>query len=63
MKAMVQDHREDVNEFRRESKTGSDPDVKQFAARTLPTLEDHLKLAQDADKAVGASGTIKSPKK
>ena len=59
MQAMLKDHREDVNEFRHESTAGSDPDVKQFAAKTLPTLEDHLKLAQDANKAVGTSGTMK----
>jgi putative membrane protein len=58
MQAMVKDHREDVNEFRTESKSGADPDVKQWAAKTLPTLETHLKLAQDDNKAVGTSGTM-----
>ena len=37
--------------------TGKDPDVKAWAGKTLPTLEEHLKLAQDANKAVGTSGT------
>src|SRR5262249_51363821 len=46
MQAMVADHRKDVNEFRRESQTGQDTDVKSWAAKTLPTLEDHLKMAQ-----------------
>ena len=59
MQAMVKDHRADVNEFRHESKAGADADVKAFAAKTLPTLEDHLKLAQDANRAVGTSGTMK----
>ena len=59
MQAMVKDHRMDVNEFRHESTSGRDPDVKQFAAKTLPTLEDHLKQAQDANRAVGTSGTVK----
>ncbi len=58
MQAMVQDHKQDVSEFRHESTSGTDPDVKSFAAKTLPTLEDHLKLAQDANKAVGTSGTM-----
>jgi hypothetical protein len=31
--------------------------VKAWAGKTLPTLEEHLKLAQDANKAVGTSGT------
>jgi len=59
MNAMLQDHRKDVNEFRMESKSGKDADVKAFAAKTLPTLEDHLKLAQEAEKAVGTSGVKK----
>lgn len=58
MQAMLKDHREDVNEFRTESKSGSDPEVKQWAAKTLPTLETHLKLAQDDNKAVGTSGSM-----
>ena len=56
MQAMLADHRKDVAEFRTESRAGKDPDVKAWAAKTLPTLEEHLKLAQDANKAVGTSG-------
>jgi putative membrane protein len=58
MQAMVKDHRGDVSEFRTESKSGRDADVKAWAAKTLPTLEGHLKLAQDDSKAVGTSGTM-----
>lgn len=57
MRTMLADHKKDVNEFRHESTSAKDPDVKSFAAKTLPTLEDHLKLAQDANKAVGTSGS------
>ena len=56
MKAMVSDHVKDIAEFRTESRSGKDPDVKAWAARTLPTLEEHLKLARDANGAVGTSG-------
>jgi len=56
MKAMVSDHVKDVNEFRIESKSGKDPDVKVWAAYTLPTLEEHLKMARDTSGAVGTSG-------
>jgi putative membrane protein len=68
MQAMVSDHRKDVNEFRMESRSGKDAEVKAWAGKTLPTLEDHLKMAQDANKAVGTSGsmstkTTKTPKK
>jgi putative membrane protein len=56
MKAMVSDHVKDVNEFKMEAKSGKDPEVKAFAAKTLPTLEEHLKMARDANGAVGTSG-------
>ncbi|MBZ5585685.1 MAG: DUF4142 domain-containing protein [Acidobacteriia bacterium] len=49
MADMVKDHRMDVAEFRREADHGTDPDVKAFAAKTLPTLENHLKLAETTD--------------
>jgi putative membrane protein len=63
MSAMLHDHKKDVSEFKKESTSGHDADVKAFASKTLPTLEEHLKLAQDAEKAVGTSGTAKSGKK
>jgi putative membrane protein len=46
MQDMVKDHHEDVNEFRKESQSGSDPDMKAWAAKTLPTLEHHLQMAE-----------------
>jgi putative membrane protein len=56
MQEMLRDHRKDVSEFRTESKAGKDPDVKAWAAKTLPTLDEHLKMAQDTNRAVGTSG-------
>jgi putative membrane protein len=52
MRDMVSDHRTDVNEFRRESQSGSNPDLKAFAAKTLPTLEQHLSMAESTDSQV-----------
>jgi putative membrane protein len=43
---MVADHKAAVELFRRESTSGSDPDLKAFAAKTLPTLEHHLEMAK-----------------
>jgi putative membrane protein len=58
MQMMVQDHRKDVAEFRKESTSAKDADVKSFASQTLPTLEDHLKMAQQAQSSLrGASAT------
>ncbi len=60
--AMVSDHKKDVSEFRSESRSGSDNDLKSFAASTLPTLEQHLQMAQSAQHAVKQSATgHKSP--
>jgi putative membrane protein len=57
MRHMLADHRKDVNAFRTESQSGKDPEVKAWAAKTLPTLEEHLKQAQETNKAVGTSGS------
>jgi len=58
MQEMLNDHRKDVSDFRKESQSGKDPDVKAWAAKTLPTLEEHLQMAQSASRgAVGTSGT------
>jgi putative membrane protein len=46
MAEMVRDHQEDVAAFQREADTGQDPDVRAWAAKTLPVLRDHLSLAQ-----------------
>ncbi|MDQ6639163.1 MAG: DUF4142 domain-containing protein [Pseudomonadota bacterium] len=60
MDDMVADHKEDVADFKKESSAGRDNDLKSFAAKTLPTLEDHLKMAQSTDAAVkGAKSTAK----
>jgi putative membrane protein len=50
MKHMVSDHKKDVSEFKSEASKAKDPDVKQFAASTLPTLEQHLSAAQATEK-------------
>lgn len=55
MRLMVQDHRKDVNEFRRESKSAKNDQVKQFTESTLPTLQDHLKQAEQTAQTVGAA--------
>jgi putative membrane protein len=57
MRNMVADHRTDVAEFKREANSGKDPEVKAWAAKMLPTLEDHLRVAQAANKtaATGAA--------
>jgi putative membrane protein len=61
MDGMVADHKQDVAEFKKESTAGRDSDLKAFAAKTLPTLQDHLKMAQSTDAAVkGSKGVAAS---
>lgn len=57
MKAMVQDHTKDVHEFKTQSQTAQDPDVKSFASKTLPTLESHLQQAKQVASKEGVSAT------
>jgi len=56
MRDMVADHQKAVSAFRMESKSGKDADVKAWAAKTLPTIEDHLKMARDTNRVSGTSG-------
>lgn len=53
--AMVKDHKKDIAEFEKASKSAKDPQVKEFAGKTLPTLREHLKMAQSAEAAVRKS--------
>ena len=46
---MVKDHEEDVALFKKEASSGKDTNLKAFAQKTLPKLEDHLKMAQQLD--------------
>ncbi len=48
---MVEDHEQDVAEFTKEARTGKDPAVKAFAAKTLPTLRMHLQMARALNSA------------
>jgi putative membrane protein len=43
---MVDDHKEDVSKFEDEAKNAKDPDIKAFAAKTLPVLQKHLSSIQ-----------------
>jgi len=50
VKEMVRDHAEDVKEFQKESQNGQDTSVRDFAAKTLPTLQEHQRMILDIDK-------------
>ncbi len=46
----VKGHKDAVDLFKRYSKGGTNPDLKQFAETVLPTIERHLDMAQTLDK-------------
>lgn len=45
IRQMVEDHEKAVKLFSKEAQEGQDADLKAFAAETLPTLQEHLKMA------------------
>jgi putative membrane protein len=49
MDGIVEDHQKDVQEFTDQLQKAKDPDVKQWASKTLPTLQKHLEKAQQID--------------
>ena len=49
MQDMVRDHETDVKEFEHESQTGGNSALKSFASTTLPTLQEHLRMAKDTE--------------
>ena len=66
VKLMLDDHKKDVSEFRKQSSSAQDPDLKAFATEALPTLESHLSMVQKlassrASETRGTSGTNPPP--
>ena len=59
IQTMIANHRKAVSDFRLASKASKDADVKGWAAKTLPTLEDHLKMAPATHTEGGTSGAKK----
>ena len=51
---MVEDHEKDVKEFENASKNATDPDLKAWAGKTLPTLQHHLEMAKATNAKVKA---------
>ena len=54
---MVDDHQKDVTEFRNMANRAQDKDVKDYAMNTVPTLQKHLKKAQDLEDKENMSRT------
>jgi putative membrane protein len=56
MKAMTSDHDADVKAFQREAKSAKDADLRAWASKILPTLEEHEQQAHELHASVGGKG-------
>jgi len=54
MEEMVKDHKKVIGLFEKQAEHGMDPEAKSWAAKTLPTLKEHLTLAQSTAGKIGA---------
>ena len=52
MSQMVADHRKTVAEFKKASESARDDEIKAFAGKTLPKLQEHLAQAQSINDSV-----------
>ncbi|MCU0352440.1 MAG: DUF4142 domain-containing protein [Cytophagales bacterium] len=52
MEKMNAAHKKDVEMFEKASKDGQDPDIRSFAAKTLPTLRNHLQHTDHLEQRV-----------
>jgi putative membrane protein len=48
LKLLELDHKNDIAEFQKEAKSGDDRDLKAWAAKTLPMLQEHLAMVEGA---------------
>jgi putative membrane protein len=61
MDEMVSDHEHDVAAFEDYVENAQDPDLRSFAEETLPTLKEHLELAQQTQEQVAAASEQEQP--
>jgi len=54
MQEMVKDHDKDVAAFKHASTSAADPDLKAWAAKTLPTLQEHQTQAKSINTKLGS---------
>jgi len=62
MADMLQDHKKDVADFRKES-TSAKTRCEGLRLKTLPTLEDHLKQAQTISAGKSQSSALQKPRR
>jgi len=50
--AMKKDHEKDIKAFQKQAEDGTDAELKAFAGKTLPHLQDHLRMTDEARRAL-----------
>ncbi len=55
---MLKDHEADVKEFQKEARSGQDQAIKNFAAQTLPVLQEHLEKIKSIHSKTGSSSSM-----
>jgi putative membrane protein len=57
MAEMVRGHLSASMDFRKEATSGHDPQIKEWATRTVDTVDEHLKAAREIQKELGSPKT------
>ncbi len=60
LEMQAEHHREDIAEFNNAAKTGQNADVRQFASKTVPVLEKHLRMIEGGQGAAAREETTGS---
>jgi putative membrane protein len=59
---MIKDHKKDVSAFKKETSDGKNETIKAFANETLPSLQDHLKVAREMEANMSEKNVPTVPK-
>jgi putative membrane protein len=54
LSTMIDEHKKDLSEFRKQADKGDNAALKTLAQQTIPTLEQHLQLAEDTQSKLHA---------
>jgi putative membrane protein len=57
MEEMLKDHKTDISAFQEQAQQGKDPEVKNWAEKTLPTLQEHYTLAETTSSKIGVKSS------
>jgi len=58
-RSMVQDHEQDINEYKQASTAAKNNSLKQYFEQTVPTLQSHLQEAKQMQSQVSREGVSK----